>query len=76
MANAFDTEAMHFCITNGVVSTKMHNKRDDVNFEIVNFPFLMEYFFAPLSIVYTIVFTAFFFFSRVFSNVDEFNNKN
>ena len=43
MANSFDTEApfldMHLYITNGVVSTKMHNKRDDFNFEIVNFPF-------------------------------------
>ena len=27
-------------ITNGIVSTKLYDKRDDFNFEIVNFPFL------------------------------------
>ena len=27
-------------ITNGVVSSKIYDKRDDFNFEIVNFPFL------------------------------------
>ena len=27
-------------ITNGIVSAKINDKRDDFNFEIVNFPFL------------------------------------
>ena len=27
-------------IYNGIVSTKIYNKRDDFDFEIVNFPFL------------------------------------
>ena len=27
-------------ITNGIVSSKINDKRDDLNFEIVNFPFL------------------------------------
>ena len=27
-------------ITNGIVSSKIYDKRDDFNFEIVNFPFL------------------------------------
>ena len=39
-----DTEApfldLNLCITNGIVSSKMYGKRDDFNFEIVNFPFL------------------------------------
>ena len=26
-------------ITNGIVSSKIYDKRDDFNFEIVNFPF-------------------------------------
>ena len=39
-----DTDAAFFdldlSITNGMVSTKIYYKRDDFNFEIVNFPFL------------------------------------
>ena len=40
-------------ITNGVVSTKIYDKREDFNFEIVNFHFLMEMFLTPLHMVYT-----------------------
>ena len=51
-----DTEApfldLDLCITNGIVSSKIYNKRDDFNFEIVNFHFLMKMFLAPLPIVY------------------------
>ena len=32
--------------------SNIYDKRDDFNFEIVNFPFLMEMFRAPLRIVY------------------------
>ena len=43
-ANASDTEAafldLHLSISNDIVSTKIYNKRDDFDFEIVNFPFL------------------------------------
>ena len=43
-ANSSDTEApfldLNLSITNGIVSSKMYDKRDDFNFEIVNFPFL------------------------------------
>ena len=41
-------------ITNGIVSTKMYNKRDDFNFEVVHFLLilLMEMFVALL-MVYT-----------------------
>ena len=39
-----DTEAafldLHLSISNDIVSTKIHDKRDDFDFEIVNFPFL------------------------------------
>ena len=42
-ANASDTEAafldLHLSISNGIVS-KIYDKRDDFDFEIVNFPFL------------------------------------
>ena len=41
--NSSDTEAPFFdlnlSITNGIVSSKIYDKRDDFNFEIVNFPF-------------------------------------
>ena len=31
---------LHLSISNDIVSTKMYDKRDDFDFEIVNFPFL------------------------------------
>ena len=54
-ANSSDTEApfldLNLSITNGIVSSKIYGKRDDFNFEIVNFPFL-DVFLALLPIVY------------------------
>ena len=43
-ANSSDTEApclvLNLSITNGIVSSKIYDIRDDFNFETVNFPFL------------------------------------
>ena len=43
-AKTSDTEApfldLHLSISNGFVSSKIHDKRDDFDFDIVNFPFL------------------------------------
>ena len=43
-ANSSDTEAPYLDLnlskTNGIVSSKIYGQRDDLNFEIVNFPFL------------------------------------
>ena len=43
-ANSSDTEApfldLNLSITHGTVSSKIYDKRDDFNFEIVNLPFL------------------------------------
>ena len=43
-ADTSDTEAafldLLLSISNGIVSTKIYDKRDDFDFEIVNFPFL------------------------------------
>ena len=43
-ANSSDTEVpfldLNLSITNGIVSSKIYDKRSDFNFEIVNFPFL------------------------------------
>ena len=53
-ANTSDTEAafldLHLSISNDFVSTKIYDKRDDFDFEIVNFPFLD--FDVPRSISY------------------------
>ena len=41
--NTSDTEApfldLHLTISNGFVSSKIYDKRDDFDFDIVNFPF-------------------------------------
>ena len=43
-ANSSDTEALllylNLCISNGTVSIKIYDKRDNFDFDIVNFPFL------------------------------------
>ena len=43
-ANTSDTEAafldLHLSISNDIVSTKIYDKRDDFDFEILGFPFL------------------------------------
>ena len=43
-AKSSDTEApfldLNLCISNGTVSTKIYDKRDDFDFDIVSFPFL------------------------------------
>ena len=43
-ANSSDTEApfldLKLSISNGTVSSKIYDKRDDFDFDIVNFPFL------------------------------------
>ena len=44
-ANSSDTEApfldFNLYISNGIVSSKIYDKRDDFDFDIVNFPFLI-----------------------------------
>ena len=49
-ANTSDTKAtfldLHLSISNDIVSTKMYDKRDDFDIEIVNFPFKMVMFLA------------------------------
>ena len=55
-ANSADSEApsltLDLSIKNGIVSSKIYDKRDDISFEIVNFPLLMKMFLAPLPMVY------------------------
>ena len=56
-ANISDTEApfldLHLSVANGIVSSKIYDKRDDFDFDIVNFPFWMVTFLVVLLMVYT-----------------------
>ena len=65
-ANTSDTEAafldLHLSISNDIVSTKMYDKRDDFDFEIVNFPF--SYISQPIR------------FARASSYATDFNTRN
>ena len=61
-------------ITNGIVSTKIYDKRDDFNAEIVNFSFLDGD--VPRSPSYGVYISQRIRFARVCSNVNDFNNRN
>ena len=56
-ANISDTEApfldLHLSVANGFVSSKIYDKRDDFDFDIVNFPFWMVTFLVVLLMVFT-----------------------
>ena len=77
-ANSSDTEApfleLNLSIANGIVSSKIYDKRDDFNFEIVNFPFLDGD--VPRSPYHGVYFSQLICFARVCSNVDDFNKRN
>ena len=77
-ANSSDTEApfldLNLSITNGVVSSKIYDKRDDLNFVIVNFPFLDGD--VPRSPSYGVYISQLIRFARMCSNVGDFNNRN
>ena len=65
---------LNMSISNGIRSSKIYNKQDDSNFEIVNFPFLGGDF--PRSPSYGIYTSQLIPFARVCSNVDNVNNRN
>ena len=77
-ANSSDTEApfldLNLSITNGIVSSKIYDKRYDFNFEIVNFTFLDGD--VPRSPSSGVYISQLIRFARVCSNVDDFNNGN
>ena len=76
-ANSSDTEApfldLNLSITNGIVSSKIYDKRDDLNFEIVNFPLLDGD--DPRSPSYGVYISQLIRLARVCSNVDDFNKR-
>ena len=77
-ANSSDIEApfldLNLSITNDIVSSKIYDKRDDFNLEIVNFPFLDGD--VPRSPSYGVYISQLICFARVCSNDDDFNNRN
>ena len=73
-ANTSDTEApfldLHLSISNGFVSSKIYDKRDDFDFDIVNFPFLDG------DILRFTYISQLIRFARVSSHVVDFNARN
>ena len=65
---------LNLSITNGIVSSKLYDKRDDFNFEIVRFPFLDGD--VPRSLSYGVYISQLIRFDRVCYNEDDFNNRN
>ena len=77
-ANTSDTEApfldLHLSISNGFVSSKIYDKRNDFDFDIVNFPFLDGD--VPRSTCYGVYIFQLLRFARVCSHVADFNDRN
>ena len=77
-ANVSDAEAsfldLHLSISDGFVKTKIYDKRDDFDFDIVNFPFLDGD--VPRSASYGVYISQLIRFARVSSHVDDFNTRN
>ena len=77
-ANASDTEAafldLNLSIHNDIVSTKIYDKRDDFNFDIVNFPFLDGD--VPQCPSHGVYISQLIRFARASSHVTDFNNRN
>ena len=63
-----------FSLFNDIVSTKIYDKRDDFDFEIVNFPFLDGD--APRSTSYGVYISQRIRFARASSCVTDFNTPN
>ena len=77
-ANTPDTKAafldMHLSFSNDIVSTKIYEKRDDFDFEIVNIPFLDGD--VPRSTSYGVYISQLIRFARASSHVTDFNTSN
>ena len=77
-ANVSDVEAsfldLLLSLSDGFVKTKIYDKRDDFDFDIVNFPFLDGD--VPRSASYGVYISQLIRFARVSSHVDDFNIRN
>ena len=76
--NTTDTEAsfldLHLSIANGFVSSKIYDKRDDFDFDIVNFPFLDGD--VPRRASFGVYILQLIRFARVCNHVADFNVRN
>ena len=77
-ANTSNTEApffdLHLSISNVFVSSKIYDKRDDFDFDTVNFPFLDVD--VPRSTSYEVYISQLIRFARVSSHMADFNASN
>ena len=77
-ANTSDTEPafldLHLSISKDIVSTKIYDKPDDFDFEIVHFPYLDGD--APRSTYYGVYISQLIRFARAASYVTDFNTRN
>ena len=77
-ANTSGTEAafldLHLSISNDIVSTKIYDKRDDFDFEIVNFTFLDGD--VPRSTSYGVYISQLIYLAKASSIVADFNTRN
>ena len=77
-ANTFNTEApfldLHLLILDGFVSSKIYDKRDDFDFDIVNFPFLVGD--VPRTTSYCVYISQLIRFARVSSHLADFDARN
>ena len=65
---------LHLSISDGFVKTKIYDKRNDFDFDIVNFPFQDGD--VPRSASYGVFISQLIRFARVSSHVDDFNTRN
>ena len=76
--NTSDTEApfldLHVSILDEFVSSKIYNKRDDFDFDIVDFPFLDDD--VPRTTSYGVYISQLIRFARVSSHLADFNARN
>ena len=65
---------LHLSISDGIVKTKIYDKRDDFDFDVVNFPFLDGD--VPRSASYCVYISQLIRFDPVSNHVDDFNTRN
>ena len=77
-ANSSDTEApfldLNLSVSDGIVSSKIYDKRDDFDFDIVNFPFLDGE--VPRRPSYGVYISQLIRFARASSHLKDFNSRN
>ena len=77
-ANISDTEApfldLHLSVANGFVSSKIYDKRDEFDFDMLNFPFLDGD--VPRRASYGVYISQLIRFARVCNHVTDFNARN